>query len=257
MTSKAQLTVQETLGTIKKSSAINIIIEGKDDIIAYRYFEDQLTEETGEMILLISAGGRDNLLKIFESLRDESALGSCYFICDLDLWVFAGIPKEFRNTRIVTTNGYSIENDIFRDYDIGRLLTAPETVNLNNDLAYYLRWFAASVHKKLTGVDCSTSDHPTSVIDNKKDEVEIENLLSSEVAAKELLALISGDHKRFLRGKSYLALHSKQLNAPKRRPKHSDLSLFEHAVAANGPMLQSLYEDVRSRMIQIGEVKIA
>lgn len=257
MTSKAQLTVPEVIGAIKKSSAINIIIEGKDDIIAYRSFEDRLIEETGEMILLISAGGRDNLLQIFESLRDESSLDSCYFICDLDLWAFTSIPQEFRNDRIVTTNGYSIENDIFRDYDIGNLLTATEASNLNNDLAYYLRWFAVSVYKKMANDNCSTSDHPNSIIDNKKDEEEVDSLLSCNAGAQNIFGLISGDHKKYLRGKSYVALHSKQLNAPKRRPKHSDLSLFEHAVAANGPMLQSLYEDVRRRMIIIGEVQIA
>lgn len=256
MTSKAQPTVQEITAAIKKSSAINIIIEGKDDIIAYRSIEDHLAEETGEMILLISAGGRDNLLQIFESLRDESALDSCYFICDLDLWVFDNIPAEFRSDRIVTTNGYSIENDIFRDYDIGNLLTTAEALILNNDLVYYQRWFAASVYKKLAGVDCSTSDHPNAIIDVKKDEAEVDSLLSINADAKKIFDLISNDHKKYLRGKSYLALHSKQLNAPRRRPKHSDLSLFEHAVAAKGPMLASLYEEVRTRMIRVGEVQI-
>ena len=52
-------------------------------------------------------------------------------MADKDLWLYVGIPDEFSDDHLLFTDGHLIENDLYRDDDFERLLTAPERKNSN------------------------------------------------------------------------------------------------------------------------------
>ncbi|WEX86418.1 DUF4435 domain-containing protein [Sinorhizobium garamanticum] len=238
--SKIELTVPEIVATIKKSSIMNIVIEGKDDVIAYRNIEDRAGSELGVVALLVSAGGRDKVLQIHDALVNDAAYTRCLFICDRDFWIFSGIPIEYQLNKILTTEGYSIESDLFRDYDLTNLLTSGERPQFLVEVEYFKRWFSYNVARKLRGESVSISAHVNEVVDQRLDELELETAFVSPGHSLAVYQTICSDPVRFLRGKSYLALCVRKLSASDRRPKHSSLSLFEHAVAARGALLRRL-----------------
>ena len=76
-------TLEELVSAIRRSNAINLIVEGSDDIVVYRVLERELVKTLEQMIVLVPAGGRSQLLEIHEILREEPAIERCIFICDL------------------------------------------------------------------------------------------------------------------------------------------------------------------------------
>src|SRR5690606_19362346 len=107
-----------------------VIVEGVDDIIVYRILIN-LYKSLG--IQVIPAGGRDKVLEVFDEIKSTNNINKTIFIVDKDLWVFTGIPTEYQHERIITTTGYSIENDIFIDKDVMSLLQATAMESKFND----------------------------------------------------------------------------------------------------------------------------
>jgi len=237
--SKVQLSVSEIVATIKASNSINIVIEGLDDAIAYRQFEATASDKLGVTALILPTGGRSTLLAVYDSLQGTDALNRCYFICDMDFWLFTGIPQKYINYRIITTDGYSIENDIFRDYPIDPILTADEATCFRLDLEIFTAWFAYAIDQKLAGADITLSTHVNEIID-RSTRTAAHGAPARSSTARTLHQKIAKEHSKYLRGKSYLALFIRQLSAPKRRPKHSAHALFEHAAAARGILLRRI-----------------
>lgn len=238
--SKTEFSVDELVATIRKSSVLNIIIEGRDDVIAYRNLEEIADVELNKLALIISAGGRDNVLKIHDALLDDASYGRCIFVCDQDFWVFNGIPTEYQSQRVVTTDGYSIESDLFRDYNLYNLLKSAEKAEFDVEFDYFKKWFSYRVAEKLGNDAISISTHVNEVIDQRIDDAALQTVFDTPGRPSSIHSLISAEPEKLLRGKSYLALYVRKLNASHRKPKHSALSLFEHAVAANGPLLRNL-----------------
>ncbi|MCZ7481024.1 DUF4435 domain-containing protein [Rhizobium rhizogenes] len=238
--SKIELSVDELVATIKKSSVLNIIIEGRDDVIAYRNLEEIADVELNQLALIISAGGRNKVLQIHDALLDDPSYGRCIFVCDQDFWVFKGIPSEYRSPRVVTTDGYSIESDLFRDYNLYNLLKSAEKAEFNVEFDYFKKWFAYRVAEKLGNDAVCITTHVNEVIEQRIDDAALQTAFNTPGRPASIHTKICSEPEKLLRGKSYLALYVRKLNASDRKPKHSSLSLFEHAVAANGPLLRNL-----------------
>ena len=245
--SKIDLTVVEIVSMIKRSGVINIVIEGRDDIIAYRHIESALNMHASIFISLVPAGGREKVLAIYDILKRDNALDKCYFICDQDIWLYSGIPEAYIDQRIVKTNGFSIENDLLRDYDISRLLSEGEAIKFNIELDIFRDWFAFALSKVLAGEDQPISCHVNEIIDSDRDRPAVIQAKTNDPGMRSLLKKISLDDAKFLRGKSYLSLYLRQLSERKRKVKHSTLSIFEHASAARGENLMN----IESNLLQL------
>ncbi|MCD8445560.1 DUF4435 domain-containing protein [Tenacibaculum finnmarkense] len=153
--SKNPLTTDESIAYLNRSKLKTVLIEGKDDSIIYNQIENEIEEID---INIFPCGGRTNLLAIYDR-RDEIE-SELLFICDSDLWVF-NKPSFTENNDIITTQGYSIENEIYQDglVLLNKLLTKDELLRKIKILENVIKWYAFEVNKYLIGdiSDCKFS----------------------------------------------------------------------------------------------------
>ena len=110
------LTVEELVATLRNSDLPTVIVEGQDDMRIYRWVEERLGSRTANVL---PTGGRPNLLSVYERRREFLDLPVA-FVADQDMWLFSGIPTEYGG--VIWTEGYSIENDLYADADLEKLL---------------------------------------------------------------------------------------------------------------------------------------
>lgn len=138
--------VEEIIGTIKKSDLLNVVIEGKDDIVVYRKLEKIYYEYD---LSLIAAGCRGKVLKVFENLKNDNNLDKCIFIIDQDTWIIDGIPEKYTHNRVLTTTGYSIENDVYIDSKIEKIIDTHKNICEYKELVIkYTSWFTLALSRK-------------------------------------------------------------------------------------------------------------
>jgi len=162
-------TVDELFATLKNSSMPTVIVEGRDDIVFYRKVEDELSDLG---IDILSAGNKDKVLELREKILSENLSIPIAFIVDKDLWVNYGVPTEYQDS-LITTNGYSIENDLFLDGDLLLLLDSDELLDFKDDLDVFIKWYALAINRhvndKKTIYDeiSSFRYHPNKLLDDK------------------------------------------------------------------------------------------
>lgn len=101
-----------------------IYVEGSDDVIFWRKIFKRFYSKSFEVIDL---GGKPELIKIAESLKEDESLG--YIVAfDLDYSIFNNELPNHPN--IVTTFGHSIENTLIQKKAI---FTLAENCGLNNE----------------------------------------------------------------------------------------------------------------------------
>lgn len=235
------LTVDEIIGTIERSSLISVLVEGQTDMIAYRAVEEAFSDD---FLTLFEVGGREPLIEVFSRLQGTPHLNKCVFICDKDLWLYTGIPADYLHSRIVTTDGYSIENDLLRDYNAVGLMTRREKLVFEVEQEKFIRWFSYAVHQHRLGDAIAYQSHPNRVLDNGLHSTQIDQSLKDRTYPFDFEKEISSDPLQKVRGKSLLALILRQLSKKGRNPKHSALSILEIAVAARGTHLARIVSDV-------------
>lgn len=149
-------TPEEIINTINRSSLKTVLVEGKDDLSIYRKIEDDIDDTE---INILPCGGRSVVLKIYEQKAELKS--KTLFVCDSDLWHFTGFPDYIDND-VLTTTGYSIENDMFIDGEemINGLLTSSEVTRLNVLVKEVSRWYSFEVEKHISdqAYDCRFSD---------------------------------------------------------------------------------------------------
>lgn len=144
--------------TLKRSNLKTVLIEGVDDIEVYRNIEDSLDIED---ISFLECGGRSNLLQVYDrkgEIQDKKLL----FLCDSDTWVFFGIPEEYKGDDLLTTKGYSIENDLYSDGEdiLKNLLRKNEKIKFSNIMLNVCRWYAHEISKLIedSSHECNFAD---------------------------------------------------------------------------------------------------
>lgn len=244
------LTADEIVATINRSNFINIVIEGRDDVVAYRALERVINRECGNSVSLIPTGGRSKVLEVLSKVSGTSTLSRCIFICDKDMWVFSGVPTNIAAAGVVTTDGYSIENDILRDYPPGNLMDDSEIVGFNNDLEYFSKWFAVQVHNIISGGASELSRFPGTILD-QPNRPDLSGFVGLGGSAYEVFSQIERDVGKYLRGKSLMQIVLRQLARKGRDSRHNHLAYIEHGAAVCGPFFARIIEEVRSR---VGEI---
>ena len=139
------MTVEQLVGVLRRAQKPNIVVEGDDDVIIYR----ELAKRIGVLeVVLRPSGGRDKLLQVYER-RSEFSHVPVAFIADQDMWLFSGIDPGYED--VIWTNGYSIENDLYSDAELERLLDDNETAEHQQILDSISTWFAFAVEEYLAG----------------------------------------------------------------------------------------------------------
>lgn len=157
---KQNITLDELIQTVKRSDLPTVITEGLEDYRIFRWMEERLKNLS---ISLLPAGGRDMVLKLFEN-RKKFERNDVFFIADRDLWIFTGVPEAYCHRKLSFTDGYSIENDLYRDGNLEILLHEKEKVLFENELISIVEWYLFAVRRILDGHDATLSEHPNQVL---------------------------------------------------------------------------------------------
>lgn len=231
--------VDEVVSLIKKSNIPTLVTEGRDDYIVFRRIEDLM--DGGVSVLPV--GGRDAVIQVYRR-RDEIGHRRVAFIVDRDLWSFSGVPNELLSDRLLVTDGYSIENDVFRDADVMSLMSNDERLQFFMDMQRVNRWYALAVSRNLAGGDARLDVHPNELLDLPGKFEEFTELLDGEVYPQDLFENVSIEAPKLLRGKTLFAVSMRQLARAGRAARHHHHAIMDIAAAKRGPLLGRITSEI-------------
>jgi hypothetical protein len=236
MTALHEYSVDEIVEILKRTSLPSIVVEGRDDIVVYRRIEERMSTIGADVL---PALGRDKLLKVFERRSELPSTARVVFIADKDTWVHSGVPAEYSDQMLVFTDGYSIENDLYRDGQLEGLLLGAERQAFERELEDFVSWYAIALSRHLTDNNENIRLHPNHVLDRRFFS-DLVSLRYGESDPQALRDEIRSDYPRLLRGKSLLSLLDRQTTRPGRQPSHKPLALLELVAVNPGPLLQEI-----------------
>ncbi|OSQ29410.1 DUF4435 domain-containing protein [Thalassospira sp. MCCC 1A03138] len=228
---KVTPTVDELFELLKRTSLPTVLVEGKDDIIFYRSVEHELKFYNVDML---PAGNKHSVLKLFDKLSGIQTSAPIVFLVDKDLWVHATRDSWGVSDEIITTNGYSIENDLFSDGDLEALMEPDEKIRFNSELSKFVRWYALAVSRSLSGKESAFRTNPGKVLDDDDFYDEEMRLLEDETYPEDLFNEIMEEYHFFLRGKSLLSLVCRQLSSRRRKVKFGSKQLIAFGASRKG-----------------------
>lgn len=244
---KIRLTVEEMYATLKNSDLPTVFVEGKDDIIFYRAVEKDIGNFSIDMF---PAGNKDAVLSLRERVKTDSVEVPTVFIVDKDLWAYPECMVPNGLDDLVTTNGYSIENDLFIDGDLEFLMDDDEIQEFKREISKFSWWYALSVSRNLRGVESPFRAHPQKVLDDPDFYETNTELSDGEVYPDELFNRITSNYASLLRGKSLFALVLRQLSAKRREVKFSGKQLMEIGAKRKGSNFKRIQNAVKAALEQ-------
>ncbi|MUZ74354.1 DUF4435 domain-containing protein [Agrobacterium vitis] len=242
---KPRPTVDELFELLKRSNLPTVLVEGKNDIIFYRAIEEALRDLGVDML---PAGNKDAVLELRRRLKGQKSSSPLAFIVDNDLWVHTGIPSKNEIEDIITTDGYSVENDLFVDGDLINLLSEEEKKIFHEEVSIFCHWYALAVCRHLNNASTVFRTHPGKVLDNTeyyRDSIILEN---GEVYPIEFYNEILTQFSRVMRGKSLFAILHRQLSRSGRDVKFSEKQLMAFGASRKGEKFQRIRDLVRERI---------
>jgi hypothetical protein len=236
-------TTTEIYELLKRSSLPTVLVEGKDDIIFYRKIEEDLKEFGVDML---PAGNKGSVLELYRKLHEAPVDTTTVFVVDKDLWVHDHFENDDSYENLVTTKGYSIENDLYEDGDLESLLSMDELKQFNDELDKFTKWYALAVSRKLQGAASTFRTHPGKILDDEN-HIDLETtLLDGEEYPEQLMTAIRKNYKTIMRGKSLFALLLRELSSRHRQVKFSAKQLMEFGASRKGNNYQRLAKDIRA-----------
>jgi hypothetical protein len=240
VSAKIRPTVDELYATLKNSSIPTVLVEGVDDIIFYRRVEEDLRDLGIDML---PAGNKWAVLELKERIRCNPIKASVAFVVDKDLWVYDESQCE---SEVITTEGYSIENDIFCDGDLLSLMTQDEQIAFEQELQAFVRWYALSVKRSSSNSSYSFRLTPHAVLADQQYYSTFLQLNVGEVYPEDFFCEIKENYGKLLRGKSLFALLVRQLSARQRKTKFGVNQLMEFGASRKGERYQRIKDQIRT-----------
>lgn len=242
------ITPDEIISTLKRSSLPTVVVEGGDDIILYRRLEKIYSEYN---ISVLSAGGRDNIINVFNRIN-EIKNTIIIFIADKDLWVMDGIPLNYSSSpMMIFTDGYSIENDVIRDMNVEDMLYKEEVEIFKREVNDFIRWYSYAIARNNYGCIVEYKVHPNQVFNQNLHMMnEIDVSLQENILHSEYHKFITNDYKKNLRGKSLMGLYTRIFSKPGRKTSHNDRSIMELAGAQRGHYIDKIFRDVGELLVK-------
>jgi hypothetical protein len=242
ISSSIKPTVDELFYLLKKTSLPTVLVEGKNDIIFYRKIEEGLKSYG---ISMLPAGNKDAVLKLYERLSVENTQAEIVYIVDNDLWVHGAFGVETKPADVITTLGYSIENDLYHDGELENLLYDHERDAFFQELTKFLRWYALAVTRKAINDESEFRTHPSRVLDDPEFFHELE---VGEDYPEDFSKELEADYSNLLRGKSLLALLQRQISSKQRDVKFSTKQLLSMSAARKGERYLRLLESIQTAL---------
>ncbi|MCE2400751.1 DUF4435 domain-containing protein [Candidatus Poribacteria bacterium] len=243
------MTVNHLVGVLCRARKPNIVVEGDDDVIIYR----ELAKRIGILdVVLLPSGGRNKLLQIYER-RGEFSQVPVAFIADQDMWLFSGIEPGYED--VIWTSGYSIENDLYSDAGLERLLDENETAEHQQILDSISTWFAFAVEEYLAGNSPNLDLHCDEMI--LPGQTELDTGFCTRQGFRtpnpNRVQQIRSAYKLLLRGKQLFQLLVRFLSKPAHgfeKASLNDYALYNFALKIPGshPLLDRLMEEVKRKI---------
>jgi hypothetical protein len=231
-------TREELLQTLRRSSLPSVIVEGSGDFFAYRRIEESL-QATG--VSFIVAGGRETVLWLHEQRQHFSQIRSI-FIVDMDMWIYSGVPVHHQSGSMITTAGYSIENDLLADGDVLTYMTLVESAAFSRDMAVLTGWFSCIVTMILAGQQVGFAYHIDRIVDSAGNVTPSASANLNNAAGPN--TTLMQDPIGRLRGKTLMSLVLRYLSYPGRHARHTAATLMDAAAARNGPNMTRLKTEI-------------
>lgn len=241
---KAQPTVEEIIALLKRTALPSVVCEGSDDLIVYRRIEEQL----GHIgVSVLPAGGRENVLQIFDRRGEIPNSVRLAFIADRDTWVNTAVPAGYVNPLLCLTSGYSIENDVIIDGNLEGLLTGPEVAAYKSQLNDFLDWYALALNRHLANSADPIAHHPDYVL-KPAERPSLMALRPGESYPSALRSTLATHYGILVRGKSLLSLLVRNTNTRPGQPRHTDKALLEIVAARPGDLLKRITTAVETAL---------
>lgn len=215
------LTVDEIVAALRHTSIPSIIVEGKDDVMIYRWI---LRDAGISDDRLFPCTGRNNLLKVF-SRRNEFPQTPTLFIADKDVFVYNGIPTKYSD--VFFTCGYSIENDLYYGRSIDQLLDKEEAKHYDKARNNFIRYYGCQLEKLRKNCPCDFSQSPHVILDSNYNLITENIEYTFTEPAQETCNYLLNNYDLIVRGHSVFSLLQLFLSKPKRDATHSTRSLYE------------------------------
>ena len=243
------MTVEHLVGVLRRSRKPSIVVEGDDDVIIYR----ELAKRIGILeVVLRPSGGREKLLQVYER-RGEFTQVLVAFIADQDMWLFSGIEPSYED--VIWTNGYSIENDLYSDASLERLLDESDTLEHQQILDSISTWFAFAVEEYLAGNSPDLDLHCDEMVPIGKTELDANFCTRRDfrVPNAERVQQIRAAYQLLLRGKQLFQLLVRFLSKPTHgfeKASLNDYALYNLALRMpeQYPLLDGLMEKVKQKI---------
>lgn len=237
------LSYDELSELLRKSNLPTIVTEGIEDYRFYRRIEDDLSDLG---ISLLPVGGRDMVLRLFDN-RKYFEINDIGFLVDRDLWVFSGVPATYSHRKIIVTNGYSIENDLYRDGDLETFLDQSERELFSGELSEIVGWYSFCVDRLLSGQPAVISCHPNQILDiNGKIDAVFAGSIGYNAVVEPLNGDVLKEYSKLLRGKTLVELLIRRLSAKGRMVRFGRQQLMEIGAARGGALSMSIATQIRA-----------
>ena len=239
---------EEHLEVLKRSFSPTLVIEGRDDYICLRGLEEKFIE-SGFTIFPVK--GKSNVIEIFKR-RSDIQNTQVIFLVDNDEWLIFGKPSEFDEPTFLTTDGWSIENDMLRDGTSENLMSVTEREQFEREFANFSQYFAAALQDYADNGEDAVHryrTHPNQVLTDGGD------LTADALSAVDQINLSQtiqekffSDVRKAMRGKSLLSLYTRLLSKNSRASKYSAINLLEMSAATRGPHYQRIESQVEEML---------
>lgn len=242
---------QEIVDSLKHSNSPTLIVEGKDDYVAFEQFE---IENIHWGLTVLPVQGVENVYKIIE-LIDEIKHPALAFLIDQDCSIFENVPRKYNREDTLYTEGYSIENDLIRDGNVISFLRNGEKDRFFNELEILKRYFADAASKFISGMP----GNPIGINCNKifKSENNLEEKYADCINRikedfDQSLSPIFSDPMRHIHGKSLLSLFTRRLSHKARASKYSAANILEIGAVARGENMRKNESEILRYFQKIG-----
>ncbi len=247
--SKAEnLSENEMVSHLKRTLLPTILVEGNDELSIYnRYLQDKINIED---INILTCDGRAKLLNVFKR-RTEFKNTKVVFVADQDMWFFTGIPEEYDN-KVVFTDGYSLENDLYIESFFNRLLDANEARDFDHLIKELSVWFAFEVNRYKESDQAWCDVHINQVCP----EIFLSDSFKKSINFVEPHAYsvesVCSEYTRALRGKNLFQALLRFLSHKNRESKYSRANLIEMGAKFPNPRLEALVKKIVGKFQEYG-----
>lgn len=220
-------TYEEIICTLKRTTLKTIVVEGKDDKEIYQSIENCMDDIT---ISFVKLDCRNNVIKA----SNESCLESkanIVFLVDKDKDYILGEVENIisKGKRIITTEGYSIENDVIVGGKeiVLRFLNEEEKEELNLILKKLTYWFYYQIVNNGKLEECPQN----TVLGLSLEEVQSHY---PQCTNCERLRYITEDNfESYVRGKTLLWVYGYVFRKPERKLKYHEHHVIDICLKGN------------------------